>query len=94
MWTIIRMWSRSISIGIVAPSSSLGAARDRSAPQAIDRLIGTLFEGNSQNELCGFIAAALAANDVRFEGDAEAFSDLPKSFEIDLERSHRKGNPP
>ena len=43
-------------------------------------------------------AAALAAQDVQFEGDAEALSDLPKLFEMNLERSQPssqlKGNSP
>ncbi len=38
--------------------------------------------------------AALAADDVQFEGDAEALSDLPKLFEMNLERSQPKGNSP
>ncbi len=37
-------------------------------------------------------AAALAAKDVQFEGDVEALSDLPKLFEMNLERSQPKGN--
>jgi hypothetical protein len=38
--------------------------------------------------------AALTAQDVVFEGDVEALSDLPKLFEMNLERSHVKGNSP